>query len=274
MPIFGSALSAGRFTQARVCIMTVASIEHDGGIAEDDQDDAAPRPARKSAAGMRSKGSLTQRAYERLRNDIFTCALEPGSEVSEAELAQRFKMSKTPVREALARLREEGFVRTFPRRGYQIVPVTFADIQDLFDVRIIVEAGAIELACERISDVELANLRILADVMYDISEQPSIKNFIKANRNFHAAIAKATHNDRLADLVVKQIDALERFFYLGARLRDVSTETVSDHRHIIAVLEERNATKAREVMIQHNEVTRRGLLDRLASANGARQFRL
>lgn len=228
----------------------------------------------KSARKTRGAASLTQKVYERIRNDIFTCVLEPGSEFSEAELAARFKMSKTPVREALTALRSEGYVRTFPRRGYQIVPVTFSDVQDLFDVRTIVEAGAAEIACQRITEPELAHLRALAEVIYDVSVQPTVKRFIKANRDFHAAIAKATQNERLHDLVLKQIDALERFFYLGATLRDVNTETKSDHHHIIVALESRDPQKAREVMIQHNEATRRGLLESLSKTDGGRQVRL
>ena len=65
--------------------------------------------------------SLTERTYQLLRRDILSCVLEPGSEISEADVAERLAVSKTPVREALGRLRVEGFVKTFPRRGYQIV---------------------------------------------------------------------------------------------------------------------------------------------------------
>jgi DNA-binding GntR family transcriptional regulator len=236
--------------------------------------EAVRREPGKAPRKKRVPESLTQKVYERLRTEILTCALEPGADISEAELAARFKISKTPVREALATLRSEGFVRTFPRRGYQIVPVTFADMQDLFDVRTIVEAGAAELACRRITEADLTRLATLADVAYDASEQPSLKAFIRANRDFHGAIAKASGNERLFELVLRQIDALERFFYLGARLRDVSTETKSDHRSIIAALESRDPAKARDVMIRHNEVTRQGLLDSLSKAAGPQLIRL
>ena len=79
-------------------------------------------------SGRRRKepASLTERTYQVLRRDILTCAIEPGSEISEADIADRLSISKTPVREALGRLRVEGFVKTFPRRGYQIVPLTIA----------------------------------------------------------------------------------------------------------------------------------------------------
>lgn len=221
--------------------------------------ETAPRKKKKSA-------SLTQRVYAMLRTEILTCVIEPGTEVSEAELAERFDVSKTPVREALATLRSDGLVRTFPRRGYQVVPVTFGDMNELFDLRTILEAGAAELACQRITDAEIDNLHRLADVVYDRAEQPSLKRFVQANRDFHAAIVKASGNERLLQLLTRQIDELERFFYLGARLRDVSSETQSDHHDIVETLRKRDPAAARQIMIRHNEVTRQGLFQALSSS--------
>jgi DNA-binding GntR family transcriptional regulator len=220
----------------------------------------------KTVKRRKKSASLTERVYGMLRTEILTCVLEPGKEISEAELAERFDVSKTPVREALATLRTEGLVRTFPRRGYQVVPVTFGDMNELFDLRTILEAGAAELACQRITDQEIDNLHRLADVVYDRAEQPSLKRFVQANRDFHAAIAKASGSDRLYQLLVRQIDELERFFYLGARLRDVSSETQSDHHAIVEVLRKRDPVPARAIIIRHNEITRQGLFQALASS--------
>lgn len=228
-----------------------------------------PGPARR-----KKSASLTERVYAMLRTEILTCVLEPGKEVSEAELAERFDVSKTPVREALATLRSEGLVRAFPRRGYQVVPVTFGDMNELFDLRTILEAGAAELACQRITDAEIENLNRLADVVYDRAEQPSLKRFVQANRDFHSAIAKASGNERLYQLLVRQIDELERFFYLGARLRDVSGETQNDHHAIVEVLRKRDPLAAREIMILHNEVTRQGLFQALASSRNLSNINL
>jgi DNA-binding GntR family transcriptional regulator len=224
---------------------------------------------RRSGVGMRRRAkppSLTQEVYQRLRAEILSCDLEPGRELSEAELAERFGVSKTPVREALATLRSEGYVRTFPRRGYQVVPITFGDMNELFELRIILEAGAAELACERITGGELDGLKALADVVYDRAEQPSLKRFIRANRDFHTAIAKASRNERLFQQLERTIDKLERFFYLGARLRDVSSETRSDHHEIVEILRSRNRAAAREIMARHNEVTRLNLVRQIASS--------
>ena len=213
-----------------------------------------PPPGRR-----KNTASLTERTYQLLRRDILSCALEPGSEVSEADIAERLAVSKTPVREALGRLRVEGFVKTFPRRGYQITPLTIADMDEMFDVRTIVEAGCGELASERISEEELDRLEELADASYDPAASASLDKFISTNRDFHLAIARATGNKRLYELAFKQLDELERFFYIGARKRDLNTEVHSDHHRIVEVLRKRDPQAARRIMIEHNEATRKGL---------------
>jgi DNA-binding GntR family transcriptional regulator len=231
----------------------------------------AKRPPGGGATGRRRPaGSLTERAYQALRRDILTCALEPGSEVSEADLADRLAVSKTPVREALGRLRLEGFVKTFPRRGYQIVPLTISDMDELFDVRSIVEGGCGALACERIAAEDLDRLAGLADASYDRSTSADLDRFISANRDFHMAIAVAAGNRRLQELVFKLLDELERFFYIGARKRDINTEVHSDHNRIVEVLRRREPEAARRIMVEHNEATRRGLVDVLTAGRHER----
>ena len=232
---------------------------------------ARPRVARPP---KRTTSSLTEQVYDRLRSEILTCALPPGQDMSEAELAARFAVSKTPVREALATLRQEGFVRTFPRRGYQVVPITLGDMNELFDTRMILEAGAAELACVRITEAALTRLEHLADIVYDRAEQPSLKRFIQANREFHTAVAQATANERLCHLVARQMDELERFFYLGARLRDVNAEVRGEHHRIVDVLRARDPAAARQIMIEHNEQTRRGLREAIAEARGFSRLNL
>lgn len=210
--------------------------------------------------------SLTEKVYEMLRNDILTCVLQPGQDLNEAELAERFSISKTPVREALSNLRQEGLVRTFPRRGYQITPITIGDMNELFDVRTILEAGAAEMACTRLTPADIDQLNRLADVVYDRGEKPSLGPFIRANRDFHLAIARASGNHRLEDLLSRQIDAMERFFYLGAQLRDVSRETEISHHEIVETLAKADPALARITMIRHNDQTREGLMHSLTTS--------
>ncbi|HEY0276054.1 MAG TPA: GntR family transcriptional regulator [Paenirhodobacter sp.] len=219
----------------------------------------------RSAEKPAKSPSLTEQVYDQLRHEILRCHLKPGTDLSEAELAARFDVSKTPVREALAALRLDGLIRTFPRRGYQVAPITLGDINELFDVRTIVEAGTAELAARRISDEDLAALSQLAKVSYDRGSDKTLDYFINANRDFHLAIARASGNGRLVSLLERQIDELERFFYLGATLRDVNTETNKEHNEIVRVLASRDPEASRAILIKHNNATRQGLLVALAT---------
>lgn len=228
----------------------------------------------RSAKTQDKARSLTEKVYALLRHEILRCKLKPGTDLSEAELAQRFKVSKTPVREALVALRLDGLVRTFPRRGYQVAQVTFGDINQLFDLRTIVEAGVAEMAAQRISDAQLDELSRLAAISYDPGSDQALEYFINANREFHMAIARATENMRIEALLERLIDELERFFYLGATLRDVNTETNKEHHEIVEVLATRDPQAARAIMIKHNNATRQGLLVSLTTSKGASDISL
>jgi DNA-binding GntR family transcriptional regulator len=209
--------------------------------------------------------SLMEQAYSKIRKQILSCRLEPGSEISEIDIADRLSISKTPVREALGRLRLEGFVRAIPRRGYQITPLTISDMNELFDTRAVVEGGTIALAASRITDEQLNELLRLADASYDKETASTLDAFISTNRDFHIAIAKASNNQRLIETTVRQLDELERYFYVGARLRDVNNEVHADHYRIVEVLKRRDAALATQIIVEHNEATRNGLIGVIAS---------
>jgi len=220
-------------------------------------------------ATTRRDPSLTDQAYARLRKEIITCQLPPDSDVSELELADRLGMSKTPVREALARLSMEGLLEIFPRRGYRIRPVTIKDINDLFTVRSVLERTAASLAAQHMTAAELDRLEALASASYTVQEESSIDYFIEANRSFHIAIAEGAQNPRLSALVIAHLEESERFFHLGARRRDINMETNQEHAQIVEVLRSRDPLTASQIMAKHAESTRLGLTTAILNANSS-----
>ncbi|MDS7594499.1 GntR family transcriptional regulator [Agrobacterium tumefaciens] len=204
--------------------------------------------------------SLTEQAYAILRERVITGELAPGVDVSEPELAEGLQMSKTPVREALARLCVEGLMEAFPRRGYRVTPVTLKDMNDLFAVRGSLEGTAAALAAQNLTNEELDALDRLADATYIVGEDISTKTFVTSNEMFHAAIALGSGNARLHSLVMSHLEECARLFYMGTRIRDINPETTNDHHRIAAFLRQRDSEKARLAMIEHNENTRKGLL--------------
>src|ERR671926_456781 len=98
---------------------------------------------------------LTERAYEQLRRDIISCSIPPGTEISEAQLCSQYDLGKAAVRVALTRLAHDGLVRAIPRRGYMVVPVTLQDIQDVFELRLMLEPAAARLAAGKVNTQRL-----------------------------------------------------------------------------------------------------------------------
>lgn len=219
------------------------------------------------AVGRAKKMSLTETAYGALRERVLSGELRPGAEFSELELADQLSMSKTPVREALGRLVAEGLIEAFPRRGYRVTPVTVKDINDLFAIRAMTEGTAAAMAALNLTPSDLDRLEILADARYDPSQGESVQSFVKANRDFHIAIAEGANNPRLLALVAAHLDECTRLFYLGAVSRDVNPETSSDHRKIVDVLRLRDPELARAAMVEHSEHTLHGILKALISSD-------
>lgn len=220
-----------------------------------------------TSPARQKKISLTETAYLSLRARVLSGTLRPGAEFSELELAEQLAMSKTPVREALGRLVAEGLIEAFPRRGYRVTPVTVKDINDLFAIRAMTEGTAAAMAALNLSAADLDRLEALADARYDPQQGESVQSFVKANRDFHLAIAEGANNARLLALVAAHLDECTRLFYLGAVSRDVNPETSADHRRIVDVLRLRDPNLARAAMVEHSEHTQKGILKALISSD-------
>src|SRR5882757_7422730 len=89
-------------------------------------------------------------AYERIKHDIITCAIAPGTEISEPQLCTHYRLGKAPVRMALIRLAHDGLLRAIPRRGYMVTPITLKDIQDVFELRLMLEPAAARMAAGKV----------------------------------------------------------------------------------------------------------------------------
>jgi DNA-binding GntR family transcriptional regulator len=176
--------------------------------------------------------SLAERAYVRLRQEILTCDLAPGQMVSERELARRYDMSKTPIREALSQVCHDGLMHRLPGRGYMVAPITVKDIQDIFDLRLILELAAAKRAAENPSPKQIAALKELAGVRYSLDDRESHIAFLRTNRSFHLTLAEAAGNQRLVDRLEELLIEMDRIFHLGLRLRDSSEEMVREHRKL------------------------------------------
>lgn len=180
--------------------------------------------------------SMAQLAYRRLRRDILRCRLRPGQGVTEPQLAERYALGKTPIREGLTRLVHEGLVQPLPRRGYRIAPITLKDVKELLGVRLIVETEAARLAAGRCDVAQLRRLEQLCAVGYDPDDARSLDRFLRANTELHAAIAVAAGNERLAGVVRQLLDELERHLFLALEVGGHHVTTSHQHSSLVEAL--------------------------------------
>ena len=214
-------------------------------------------------------GSLARRAYEALKQDILTCELAPGAQIFEGELAARYGTSKTPVREALNLLGQEGLVEVLPRRGYLVAPVTLRDVQEVFQLRLLLETAAAELAAEHITEEGLRQLRALVAVRYTYRDRASYSRFLRANRAFHIAVAEASGNQRLAAFVGKLLEDMERILHLGLDLRDSAEEMAAEHAELVDALLRGDGALARHVVTDQLQTSRKRVLEALVGSQSA-----
>lgn len=205
--------------------------------------------------------SLAGKAYARLRQEILTCILLPGQVVSERELAGKYDISKTPMREAFTQACHNGLMKRLPGRGYLVSPITIRDIRDLFDLRLVLEVAAAERAARNPDLVDLVGLKRLSTVSYSLKDPQSQIRFLQTNREFHVALGKAAGNHRLEAMLEDLMNEMERFFYLGLRLRDSSSEMRREHQEVVAALEAGDADRVRESVTRQILTSRDRILE-------------
>lgn len=206
--------------------------------------------------------SLAQQAYTTLKRDIISCKLRPGDIVVESELAATYGMSKTPIREALNLLRNEGFVQVLARRGTLIKPIDVQDVQHTFFLRMLLEPEAAALAATRASGDQLKRLSELASLPPADRPGSSQADRLLRNRLFHVALAEASGIPRLIAIVSSLHEEVERF-YNSERLRASGDPTGQHHHTILEAVVTGDAERARSLMTESIKASRQHLIELL-----------
>jgi DNA-binding GntR family transcriptional regulator len=210
---------------------------------------------------MTGTASLTDQVYIAIKNDILTCQLDPGSRIAQSQLVRRYAFGITPIREALKRLEQEGYVQSIPRFGYLITPITVKDVEDIYDLRLILEQSAIRLAIQRASDEQVEQIRQSANFTYTFKERDSYLQFLEHNIHFHVSIAQTSGNRKLAQLLAELLNEMTRIFNLGLDLRDSGQEMRGEHIALANALAERDAGRAEEIVHDQIMLSRQRVLE-------------
>ena len=187
--------------------------------------------------------------YEHIRADILSCVLLPGARIFENDLAKRYDVSKSPVRDALLRLQEQGLIEVLPRKGYLIRPISKSDAYDLYEMRLLLEKSSLRRACNEASDEDLASLDQFRAV-----DNGDLVHWVMYNRNFHRRITELSGNSRMARITAEVIDQFDRLTFVGvssAPSETTSEKSVAEHVEIIDALQARDRSKVTKLITKH-----------------------
>lgn len=200
----------------------------------------------------RTKRTAADRAYEAIREAIIEGDLPINSRLTEEALAERVGVSRTPVRAALQRLHSDGFVDFSPHLGAVVKGWSPADVQEIFEVRAMLEGMGCQRAAERATPDDLARLTALCEEMEALAGSPGrLPGISELNRRFHLELLRISGNRRLADIAGNLMD-------LGFLVRSFSqfseadvARSLSHHRDIVSALRAGNGRWAEAIMRAH-----------------------
>ncbi|HEX7390545.1 MAG TPA: GntR family transcriptional regulator [Acidiphilium sp.] len=205
-------------------------------------------------------------AFEALHRAIVRCEIAPGSVITEAELSAQFGVGRAAARAAVDRLSLLGLLQPVHRQGYRIKPITLRDLNDLFQLREIVETACVKLAVGRVDGVDLGRLDRLCRADYQPGDRESEAVFLQRNSEFHLSVAAATGNDRLVSVLGQTLAELERMFHFGLCLRNRGNEMHSEHQALIDALSAGDIATAEAVTVSQIRASRAMILDAMLSS--------
>lgn len=210
----------------------------------------------------------TSQAYRAIRRQIIDLTLPPGSGFTETSLAQQWHTSKTPVREALARLRRDGLVDALPRAGYVVSPVTLQDTDDLCALRSLLSSEAAGAAARRgLTAPALERLEVLSKVPFALAAgEVEQEESLRAGIEFEGIIANFSGNNRLSKAVVDVLDELERVLRMAALIDPGIASPPGELEAIYERLRDRDVDGAQDATRARCERVRTDVLQVLAKS--------
>ncbi|MFR8172018.1 MAG: GntR family transcriptional regulator [Marvinbryantia sp.] len=189
--------------------------------------------------------------FNTLRRAILKGELKPGERLMEIQLAQRLGVSRTPVREAIRKLELEGLVNMMPRRGAVVAEITLQDLEDVLEVRAVLEELAVQKACENITEDQLRDLKKAANDFKRSLEDDNLLACVETDMAFHEIIYSAANNRRLQQMLQNIREQMYRYRLEYLKDKRMHRLLVEEHDTIRRALKKRDAAKAGSAMRTH-----------------------
>lgn len=189
--------------------------------------------------------------FNTLREAILKGNLKPGERLMELQLASKLGVSRTPIREAIRMLEQEGLAVTTPRKGAEVAKMTLKDMEDVLEIRDALDELAVRIACQKITDEQLKQLEDVKELFEKNTQTNNVKNIAEADVSFHDVIYEATGNPKLVTLLNNLREQVYR--YRVEYIKDPKNypTLIAEHEAILDSLKNRDVKNAVEAMHVH-----------------------
>lgn len=218
--------------------------------------------------------TLREKILENIRDAIISGSLKAGSRVSEPELADRYGISRTPIREAFRQLESEGYLTVIPRRGAVVSEFSQKDVEEFYAIKSILEGYAARRACEKLTEKELDRLQAVNDRLAELAEHNDIKTFFRVHGDFHDMFIKAADNEKLRELISSLVTRFQRLRLMSLSLPGRMRISVQEHEKIIEAFRNKDAETAETLVRKNAEYGGRVLMDGGLNASQAAMLQI
>ena len=201
---------------------------------------------------MAKKQSMTERVLNELRNDIINWNYNENDMITEAEISQKFGVSKTPSREALNYLCMEGFLEKIPNKGYLVKGISVMELQSLFQYRGILEKACAEMAIQYATADELRFLQELTEEHVKKAEGSTYQEYSEMNMDFHMSVAYLSRNRYLVSALENVLNKLRRVFVREWKSSGAKA-LLEAHMELVEVLIKRDVEQAKQYVARELE---------------------
>ena len=213
------------------------------------------------------RAALHEQVVQRLRQMLVESRIVPGAKLNERELSEVLNVSRTPLREAIKMLAAEGLVELLPNRGAIAVELSETDVLNTFEVMSGLEAQSGELAAQRITDAELAEIKAMHYEMLAAYTRRDLPAYYRLNAAIHSAINAAAKNPVLS-ATYKQVNArLQALRFRSNQDGDKWQAAVAEHEQMIEALSAHNAAAMRSLLLTHMNNKRDAVIKQLPTAS-------
>lgn len=189
--------------------------------------------------------------FEKLQQAIFSGKFKSGERITEKEIAEELRVSRTPVREALYRLASTGLIKIIPHRGFLISRWSSREIKDVIELRIALEVFAVKLAIQRILPNEINELKILVAKMEKAVKRKDIMKASQLNSLFHDKIILASKNKEFSEVTEPIKNKIYHFRIISISTPNRLEESLKEHKDILNALINKNIKLAQRLMSKH-----------------------